>query len=99
MHGSTIDRHTQLLQELAAERAEALSRISRTLERLIEQLRLSAGRLPTLEASDRATELANYRQLRREAMKYRWYLDVQRESIGLRYHESLDRYYAVPGPI
>jgi hypothetical protein len=29
-------------------------------------------------------------------MKYRWYLEVQREAIGLRQHQHLDEFYPIP---
>jgi hypothetical protein len=34
--------------------------------------------------------------LRREALRYRWYLEVQRESVGLRHHHCLDEFYRIP---
>ena len=38
-----------------------------------------------------------YRSLRRQARRYRWYLEIQREAIGLRRHELLDELYPIPG--
>ena len=34
--------------------------------------------------------------LHRQVMKYRWYLEVQREALGLRHHRMLDEFYAIP---
>lgn len=99
MHRETAERHDHLLAELAGERVAALARISRTLETLIEQLAQSGARLAVLSGGDRAEELARHRQLRLRAVRYRWYLDVQRESLGLRHHESIERFYRVPDPI
>jgi hypothetical protein len=95
----TAERHDQLLQELTAERVAALSRISRTLESLLDQLHASAGRLASLRHAARTPELTHYREVRARAVQYRWYLEVQREALGLRGHESLDRFYRVPPPI
>ena len=95
----TSRRHDLLLNELAGERVAALTRISRTLESLIAQLRASRDRLTELEGADRAAEVDRYRQLHTRAIRYRWYLDVQREALGLRHHPLVEEHYAVPGPI
>ena len=99
MSRESFDRHEQLLQELAAERVAALARISRTLEGLLDQLGHSRSELSALSGRDRLDARMRYRQLRERAVKYRWYLEVQREALGLRHHESIDRFYRVPGPI
>ena len=88
--------HQQLLKELAEERAAALLRISRTLEGLIDQLHAMRERIDRLEGADRERELQTWRELRKQAARYRWYLEVQRESIGLRQHRVLDEFYRVP---
>jgi hypothetical protein len=82
----TANRHGQLLRELNEERAAALLRISRKLESLIEQLR-------------RTTDLESFRAVRADALRYRWYLEVQREALGLRRHERLDEFYPIPDTI
>jgi hypothetical protein len=92
-------RHDLLLAELAEERVAALTRISRTLEALIAQLSASRDRLSRLGGADRAAEVAHYRQVRAKAARYRWYLDVQRDALGLRHHSLVDEHYSVPGPI
>jgi hypothetical protein len=33
------------------------------------------------------------------AVTYRWYLEVQREALGLRQHHRLDEFYPIPAPI
>jgi hypothetical protein len=38
-------------------------------------------------------------ELRERARRYRWYLEVQRESVGLTRHEALDELYPIPGPL
>ena len=88
--------HKQLLRELNAERAAALQRISSTLESLIRQLQASRERLRQAAGADREREMAVWRDLRARAVKYRWYLEVQREALGMRRHEVLDEFYAVP---
>lgn len=95
----SFDRHEHLLQELAAERVAALARISRTLEGLLDQLGHSRSELSRMSGRERITALTRYRQLRERAVKYRWYLEVQREALGLRHHDSIDQFYQVPGPI
>lgn len=97
--GSAADRQNRLLQELTEERAAALLRISRTLEQAIADLRAARERIERLRGPERAREVAAYGELRRHAVKYRWYLEVQREALGLRHHRMLDEFYAIPGPI
>ena len=48
---------------------------------------------------DDAKALAAYRELRRQALQYRWYVEVQREAIGLRRHDVLDEFYRIPPPV
>ena len=47
-------------------------------------------------SADRDRELTALRDLRARALKYRWYLEVQREALGIRRHEALDEFYKVP---
>lgn len=95
----TAGAHEEVLRELNEERAAALMRISRTLESLIEQLHALADRARTVDEPHRSREIAAYRELRQRALEYRWYLEVQREALGLRHHHRLDEFYAIPGPI
>ena len=92
----TRRQHSDLLRELQEERAAALARISRRLERLLEQLHATREQLAHGRNEDRARDLAAYRELHKEAVKYRWYLEVQREAIGLRQHQQLDEFYRIP---
>jgi hypothetical protein len=98
----TRSQHKQLLQELQEERAAALARISRRLERLLDQLQATreqiagGGDKDRRSDEDRARDIAAYRELHKEAVKYRWYLEVQREAIGLRHHQHLDEFYPIP---
>ena len=89
-------QHQSLLKELQEERAAALARISRRLERLLGQLHATREQIAHGSDTDRARDLAAYRELHKEAVKYRWYLEVQREAIGLRQHQHLDEFYQIP---
>jgi hypothetical protein len=87
--------HKQLLRELNEERVAALRRISGTLESLIRQLQASREHLRHSSGDQRERQLENVRELRARALKYRWYLEVQREALGIRRHEALDEFYRV----
>jgi len=96
---ATRAQHQSLLKELQEERAAALARISRRLERLLDQLQATREQIARGRDEDRARAIAAYRELHKEAVKYRWYLEVQREALGLRQHHRLDEYYKVPALI
>jgi hypothetical protein len=93
---ATRAQHQSLLKELHEERAAALARISRRLERLLGQLQAAREQIARSRDEDRARDIAAYRELHKEAVKYRWYLEVQREAIGLRHHQHLDEFYRIP---
>jgi hypothetical protein len=97
--GAITERHTRLERELMEERAATLRRIGQTLESLIEELRTLQQRIGKVHWSSRSPDVARYRELRRRALQYRWYLEVQREALGLRDHSVLDEFYRVPNPI
>jgi hypothetical protein len=78
--------HDRLLGELNEERIAGLTRISRKLESLLDQLQAT-------------TDKAEHARLRAEARRYRWYLEVQREAMGIRHHARLDEFYAIPAPL
>jgi hypothetical protein len=88
--------HSQLLEELNEERAAALQRISAVMTQLIEQLHASRERIEQAPAAQREFEIAAFRRLRTTALKQRWYLEVQREALGLRHHAVLDEFYQIP---
>lgn len=93
---SLQERHDSILRELQEERAAALVRIARTLEAAIEGLRAAGIRFASAEGVERDRERTAYRELRETALRYRWYLEVQREALGLRQHDRLDEFYAIP---
>jgi hypothetical protein len=86
MASRTSEQHGQLLKELNEERVAALTRISRTLESLIARLQVEH-------------DPGKHAELREQAQKYRWYLEVQREALGIRHHRMVDELYRIPGPL
>jgi hypothetical protein len=92
----TAEAHDRVARELNEERVSALRRISETLEKLIVQLTEANQALRILDAGERAAAIAAYRALRARAVQYRWYLEVQREAMGLRHHHRLDEFYRIP---
>lgn len=84
---------------LAAERAATLARIAGRLGELVARLAEMRSGLAHLRGSARRAEVEVYRALRAEARLYRWYLEVQREALGLRRHDGLDEHYPIPDEI
>jgi hypothetical protein len=85
-----------LESELDKERAGALGRTGQQLElslskcqALLDRLRASAGR-------ERRQLVGDYREARAEAEQWRWYLCIQREAMGLRRHDDVERLYPTP---
>jgi hypothetical protein len=92
----TADTNERLTRELNEERVSALRRISQALEALIVQANAARAAIGIAEAGQRAHATATYRELRARAVQYRWYLEVQREAMGLRHHRRLDEFYRIP---
>ena len=95
----TADRQGRIELELMEERAAALRRISQTLEALIEELQQLRTRIGDVHWSNQSADVAKYREVRRRAVRYRWYLEVQREALGLHPDHRLDEFYKVPAPL
>ena len=93
--GAREDSYERIQCEIASEKVAALSRIAGTLQALIEELHRIAATLDP--AADEAAR--RHREVREQALRYRWYLEVQREAMGLTRHEDLDRFYPIPGPL
>jgi hypothetical protein len=96
------DAHSRLEEEFVRERAAALRRIGGRLEELVVELARRRPHLASLEGeardqSKRARE--TFHRLRAEAVRYRWYLEVQREAVGVRGHRRLDELYPMPEPL
>ena len=98
MGSRAADDHARLLKELNEERIAALTRISGTLESLIAQLQQLRERVSAHHGLAHQHDIAAYRELHERARKYRWYLEVQREALGMRHHRILDELYAIPEP-
>ncbi len=92
------EAHERLLEEIAAEKAAALRRIAAMLEQRLGELEGLRRALDT-GGGERAALVERFNAAREVARLYRWYLEVQREVIGLRGHELLDEFYRVPAPI
>lgn len=94
------ERHAaygRLEEEFRQERAAALGRIGRTLETQLAKLHRLRAEWREAGETDRARLAQAYAELHVQAVRYRWYLEVQREAVGLRRHERLDEQYRVPG--
>lgn len=85
-----------LAEEIQRERAETLLRISRTLSTLIEELERRRDHARRLEGDERRTAVEVYHRLRERAELWAWYLEVQREAVGLRRHGGLAEFYPIP---
>lgn len=81
--------------ELVAEKATALARVTAKFETALDALARSEREL----ASGGQVEPEVRARLRAEAAERLWFLIVQREAIGLRQHENLLRFYAVPAEV
>ena len=93
------ERHEAVLRQLNEERVAALTRIGRTLESTIEQLQAIRIRIERGSGNVSSADAMEYERLRARATQYRWYLEVQREALGMRHHGFLDHFYAVAGPL
>lgn len=96
---ASSERHEAVLRELNEERAAALTRISRTLESLIAQLQAIRDRVERVSGHVAPADADEYERLRARAKQYRWFLEVQRDAVGLHHHGWLDHFYPVPGPL
>jgi hypothetical protein len=74
MRRGTAERQGRIEFELMEERAAALPRISQTLESLIQQLQALRERIGVIHWSSQSPELVEFRELRRRAVRHRWYL-------------------------
>lgn len=93
------EAHDKTLQEIVAERAAALSRVSRGLERRIDRartLRHEAEEAPPGPERERRTD--DFTRAREDAATWLWYLIVQREANGLTNHTEIRKLYPLPAP-
>jgi hypothetical protein len=94
------DSLSRIQDEIQAEKAAALSRIAGTLDALLAELRRIESEVREApHAGEREPARARHREVRDRALRYRWYLEVQREAVGFTRHEALDELYPVPAPL
>ena len=98
MRSDIVQSFGKVEQEIQQERAAALGRIGGTLQELIERLGRLRERHADADGVEREHIVREYADVRDRARLYRWYLEVQREAVGLRRHECLDAFYPVPPP-
>jgi hypothetical protein len=91
--------YDNLQRELLEERAAALARIGGRLQEAIDGLSAIRGRLPDARGDEQGRLIGAYRALRAHAIRYRWYLEVQREVVGFRNHRWIDQLYRIPEPL
>lgn len=84
------------MSHLYEDRAATLGRIGGTLQSLLDALNTLRLQLPAIADTDRPAALARYGALREKARTWRWYLEVQREAIGLTRHDLLEELYPLP---
>ena len=96
MHGRTADAFAMLEHQLAEERVGALGRIGGRLDTLLRLLADLTARFGDLAGHERVEALVQYQSLHAEARRYRWYLEVQRDAVGIRGHDVVDRMYPLP---
>ncbi len=99
--------------EIQREKAEALGRTGDRLEWTFQQLerlrqeimRLALSSLGPVRNNGETAgagfgeKLAQYARLREQAKQLRYCLIVQREAVGLRRHDDVDRLYPMPPPL
>jgi hypothetical protein len=92
----TTQAYEAVQRALQKERAAALGRIGRALEARLTRLGDLRARWDAAAPDERRALARAYAECRAEARRYRWYLEVQREAVGLRHHHDLDRAYPIP---
>ena len=90
----------QIAQEVKKEQASSLGRVAARLEAFLTELTEVEKVLATVEGEPRAKLLHQHAVLRKEAETFRWYLQVQREAMGIRRgQDNLQEYYPIPRAI
>lgn len=95
MGARTAEAFARTTHELQQERASALGRIGRALDEALAAAGRIRARLAEAGGDPRAL-LAEYRIAYARVLRYRWYLEVQREANGLRSHRLLDETCPLP---
>ncbi len=95
-----VQSDAAMTNELNRERANGLGRTGRLIEDAIAACDTLRQQLATCPADHtRAGLLSEYAEHRKTAIEQRWYLEVQREAMGLRKHTDLDTFFPIPPPI
>jgi len=84
------------MSHLYEDRAATLGRIGGTLQSFLDALNTIRVQLPAMPSVDRPAVLARYAALHEKARTWRWYLEVQREAIGLTRHDLVEELYPLP---
>ncbi|HYL81745.1 MAG TPA: hypothetical protein VEU07_13075 [Candidatus Acidoferrum sp.] len=99
--------------EIRQEKAEALGRTGERLQQTLVELADLRKELLDLSVAASASpegatgdilallrqKVASYTRLREQERQIRQYLVIQREAVGLRRHEDIDRQYPEPSPL
>jgi len=93
---SVFATDSAMTAELNKERASALGRTGRRVEELLGRCTALRDALAGTQGEVRAALLAEYAEARQLALKWLWYLTVQREAIGLRRHDDVESTYPTP---
>lgn len=94
-----LQSDSAMSSEIAREKASGLGRTGQLLEEAIARLNALSRSVETLGTADREEAIAEYSTVRKRALELRWYLEVQREAMGLRRHTDLDQFFPIPGPL
>lgn len=90
----------QIQQEVKKEQASSLGRVAARLEAFLAELVEVEKVLGGLTGPARAPLLHQHAVLRQEAQTFRWYLQVQREALGIhRGQDNLSETYPIPRAI
>ncbi len=108
-----IHRFEAVEEEIRREKAESLGRVGERLERALQEIERLRRELLNLAfdgagadrkarewvADEIQEKLAQYDHLCAQASHVRHALVIQREALGLRRHEDVDRQYPIPTPV
>lgn len=93
---SVVATSLALEAEVAREKASGLGRTGARLEHALALAQALYAQLARLGGRATPAQLAEYADARAEAEKWRWYLVVQREAMGLYRHDDVEAIYVLP---
>ena|SRR5689334_12055754 len=85
-----------LEQEIIREMAAALGRAEDKLNAALLRLELAGRALTSAECGERRERALAFNAERTRALQARWELTIQRESVGIRRNDILERLYPIP---